>query len=103
MWPRTPPPRPLTLGVAAKWLRVPLSPSGTAAGLAVSALTHYVVDRREPLRRMAEASGHAPFYATNSGGMNGAYLMDQSWHYGWIFVAALLSAGRRAEAPRNRG
>lgn len=84
----------LTLTVAAKWLRVPLSPSWTAAGLGVSALTHYVADRREPLRRMATATGHAPFYATNTGGMNGAYLMDQSFHYGWIFVAALLIAGR---------
>jgi hypothetical protein len=65
-----------------------------AAGLALSAVTHYVADRREPLRRMAGATGHAPFYAMNTGGLNGAYLMDQSWHYGWIFVAALVIAGR---------
>lgn len=84
----------LTLGVAARWLRVPLSGRATVAALALSAATHYVADRREPLRKMAAATGHAPFYATKTGGMNGAYLLDQSWHYGWIFVAALVAAGR---------
>lgn len=84
----------LTLAAASRWLSVPLRGRNVAAGLAVSAVTHYVADRREPLRKMAEAVGHAPFYKLASGGLNGAYLMDQSWHYGWIFVAALVSAGR---------
>jgi hypothetical protein len=80
---------------AARWLNVPLTGRWTAAALATSAVSHYVADRREPLRRMAEATGHAPFYRLNTGGLNGAYLMDQSWHYGWIFVAALVAAGNR--------
>lgn len=84
----------LALGGAARWLGVPLSGRNVTAGLAVSAVTHYVADRREPLRKMAEATGHTPFYRLASGGLNGAYLMDQSWHYGWIFVAALVIAGR---------
>lgn len=79
---------------AAKWLGVPLSARWTAAALATSAGTHYFADRRVPLRKLAEVTGHAPFYGVASGGLNGAYLLDQSWHYGWIFVAALLAAGR---------
>jgi hypothetical protein len=84
----------LALTVAARRLRVSLSPGSTVAALAVSAVTHYVADRRTPLRRMAEATGSGPFYELNTGGLNGAYLLDQSWHYGWIFVAALVAAGR---------
>jgi hypothetical protein len=85
----------LALTAAAKWLRVPLSGPATALALATSAATHYFADRREPLRKLAEAAGHAPFYRMNTGGLNGAYLMDQSFHYGWIFVAALVAAGGR--------
>lgn len=77
---------------------MPLSGRNVAAGLAVSAFTHYFADRREPLRKVAEATGHAPFYRMNTGGLNGAYLMDQSWHYAWIFVAALVIAGRADQA-----
>lgn len=84
----------LALVGAAKWLGVPLSARWAAAGLVVSAGTHYFADRRGPLRRLAEATGHAPFYATNTGGLNGAYLLDQSFHSGWNFVAALIIAGR---------
>ncbi len=79
---------------AAKWLGVPLAGRWTAAALATSAATHYFADRREPLRKLAQATGRAPFHGLNTGGLNGAYLLDQSWHYGWIFVAALLAAGR---------
>lgn len=84
----------LSLVGAAKWLNVPLSARWTAAGLATSAVTHYVADRRTPLRRLAEATGHATFYGMNTGGLNGAYLLDQSFHHGCNLVAALLIAGR---------
>jgi hypothetical protein len=70
------------------------------AGLAVSAVTHYVADRREPLRRLAVALGSAQFW--NLGVPKGpgdkpclgtgAYALDQSWHIGWLFVAALVIA-----------
>jgi hypothetical protein len=85
----------LALVGAAKWLGVPLAGRWTAAALATSAVTHYVADRREPLRRMAEATNLGRFYRLKADGLNGAYLMDQSWHYGWIFAAALITAGRR--------
>jgi hypothetical protein len=70
-----------------------LSAASLAAGLAVSAVTHYIADRRTPLRRIADAVGAGTFYRVNAGGMNGAYLLDQSWHLGWLFVAALVIGG----------
>jgi hypothetical protein len=76
-----------------------------AAGLAVSAVTHYIADRRAPLLRLAEAmqstTGKADFYrlGTPRPGRDdnptlgtGAYALDQSWHVGWLFVAALIIA-----------
>lgn len=64
----------------------------TAVGLAVSAATHYVADRREPLRKIAKFF-RLGFYDVNGGGINGAYLLDQSWHVGWLFVSALIVGG----------
>lgn len=71
------------------------------AGLAVSGVTHYVADRRAPLARMAARCGHAEFHGLgrprpgrddNPSLGTGAYALDQSWHYGWLFVAALVAA-----------
>jgi hypothetical protein len=78
-----------------------LDPWRVAAGLAVSALTHYIADRRTPLRRIAAALGAGRFYALgvprpgrddNPSLGTGAYALDQSWHVGWLFVAALVIA-----------
>lgn len=66
---------------------VPLGRVGVA--LLLSAATHYLVDRRTPLRRMADALGKSPAWLEHGGGM---YALDQSWHIGWIGVAALLLA-----------
>lgn len=71
------------------------------AGLAVSALTHYLADRRAPLKRLAELIGSGGFYALgaprqgrddNPSLGTGAYALDQSWHIGWLFVSALVIA-----------
>lgn len=79
-------------------------PARVAAALALSAATHYVADRRTPLRRMAEATGHGEFFTLgapragrddNPSLGTGAYAMDQSWHIGWIGVASLLLASRQ--------
>ncbi len=82
--------------------RIPLG--RLAAGLALSAASHYVIDRREPLRRFAELVGLAGFYRL---GMpregrddnpclgTGAYALDQSAHVGFLFAAALIMAGGR--------
>ncbi|MEU4216202.1 DUF3307 domain-containing protein [Actinoplanes sp. NPDC026623] len=80
---------------------LPLSAGRAAAGLAVSAVTHYVADRRTPLRRLAELVGAARFYTLgacrtgrddNPSLGTGAYALDQSFHYAWLFVAALIIA-----------
>jgi hypothetical protein len=75
-------------------LHLRLSTGWAIAGLAISAVTHYFADRREPLRRLAESlgEGKARFYRLASHGLNGAYLLDQSWHIGWIFIAALVAS-----------
>ncbi len=62
------------------------------AGLAVSAVTHYIADRRAPLRRIADAVGRGEFYRVAGRGINGAYLLDQSWHVGWLAITALVIA-----------
>lgn len=76
-----------------------LSWKRAALGLAVSAATHYVADRQgghwrdeEPrgIVRLAAATGHAGWLKRDP---NAGYLMDQSWHKGWIAVAAVLVAG----------
>jgi len=70
-----------------------------AAGLALSAVTHYVADRRRPLRKVAEAiPGKKNFLNLASGGLNGAYLLDQAWHHGFETVASVVMAiGSKAE------
>jgi hypothetical protein len=92
---------------AAKWLEVPLSGRWAAAGLALSAGTHYFADRRTPLIRLARLVGKAGYVdhvvvvrepaaePATTGPGTGSFHLDQSWHYGWIFAAALVSAGRR--------
>ncbi|AGZ39604.1 DUF3307 domain-containing protein [Actinoplanes friuliensis] len=70
-------------------LALPLDPARVAAGLAVSAFTHYLADRRIPLRRMADAIGKNADWLDHGGGM---YALDQSLHYLFLFVAALVIA-----------
>ena len=89
------------LGLLALATGIDLHPAPVAVGLAVSALTHYVADRRTPLRRLAELTGSARFHALgvprpgrddNPSLGTGAYALDQSWHYAWLFIAALIIA-----------
>ncbi|WP_113698819.1 DUF3307 domain-containing protein [Nonomuraea lactucae] len=69
------------------------------AGLAVDAFSHYWADRRTTLARLAEVTGHGDFFRMGQPrpGTNdavhlgtGAYALDQSWHVGWLFIAALI-------------
>ncbi|MEU9505421.1 DUF3307 domain-containing protein [Micromonospora sp. NPDC048170] len=95
----------LTAGLALVFLvagtGLRLDPSAVAVGLAISAVSHYVADRRTPLKRIAAALGSARFYALgaprpghddNPSLGTGAYALDQSWHIGWLFIAALFCA-----------
>ncbi|WP_038843405.1 DUF3307 domain-containing protein [Salinispora arenicola] len=68
---------------------IDLHPGRLTLALAVSAVTHYIADRRTPLRRMADALGKNPDWLTKGGGL---YALDQSWHIGWLAVAALIAA-----------
>lgn len=83
-------------------LGLPLSLPRVTAGLAVSAVSHYWADRRTTLARLAGWLGKSGFYALgaprpghddNPTLGTGAYALDQSWHVGWLFVAALVIAG----------
>lgn len=63
------------------------SVAGTLAGFAVTAVTHYLADRRAPLRWLAAHTGGGGFWDRG-----GAPLLDQAWHIGWLAVTALLIA-----------
>ncbi|MFJ7592493.1 hypothetical protein ACIQZO_35010 [Streptomyces sp. NPDC097617] len=94
----------LALYAADRHLRLGLDWRRAAAGLAVSAVTHYVADRCAG--HWADDSDDAPLlvraaHAAGKGGWlcrdprAGAFL-DQAWHKGWIGLAAAISAGHRA-------
>jgi hypothetical protein len=77
----------IALAVTVYVTGIELSPARAALGLAVSAVTHYVADRRTPLRRMAATFGKGAYWDRG-----GAYPLDQSFHYLWLWVAALICA-----------
>ncbi|MFF0052566.1 hypothetical protein [Streptomyces sp. NPDC005498] len=81
----------VTVAVGARVLGIRITPGRAVAALAVSAVTHYVADRREPVRRLAEATGKGRFY--NLGGpLGGAYLLDQAIHHTAESVAVAILA-----------
>jgi hypothetical protein len=81
------------LALAAWRLSLPVSPGWAGAGLAVSAVTHYFADRRKPLARLATLLGNGEFWRSGEGLASGAAHLDQSWHWLWLFAAALITAG----------
>lgn len=79
----------------------PLNPTRCAVALLVSAASHYWADRRTTLARLAALLGSESFYRLgqprpgrddNPSLGTGAYALDQSWHIGWLFIAALIVA-----------
>ncbi|MEV6146379.1 hypothetical protein [Streptomyces sp. NPDC051992] len=90
----------VALLAADRALRLGLDWRRAAAGLAVSAVTHYVADRsggrwREKgpstaLVRFARRTGHTKWLKRDPGA---GLLLDQSWHKGWIAVAAVIAGG----------
>lgn len=79
---------------------VPVNGTGLAAGLAFSAVTHWIIDRRWPLLWLAEHTGSRRFvrlgaprpgHDDNPTLGTGAYALDQSGHYAALFIAALLA------------
>jgi hypothetical protein len=85
----------LTACLALAWWRLalPLSLPWAAAGLAVSAVTHYAADRRWPLRALAARTGKLGYHDLGDGLATGAAHLDQAWHWWWLFAAALITAG----------
>ncbi|MFD0405541.1 hypothetical protein [Kitasatospora sp. NPDC127116] len=74
------------------------SAAPTAAALAVSAITHYLADRQgghwrdekpRGVVRLAHATGSRAWLQRDP---QAGYLLDQSWHKGWIAIAALIAA-----------
>lgn len=103
------------LGLALPVVRV--GPLGLTLGLLVSGVTHYVADRKDPLKWIARhLPGKAPFLELGmprDGRVNvrhyglegnipvdnpqlatGLWALDQSWHIFWgVFVTALIMVG----------
>jgi hypothetical protein len=77
------------LAVLSLVLSLPLPLVQTVAGLAVSGVSHYLIDRRTPLRRVADWLGKDPAWLERGGGL---YALDQSAHILFLFIAALVVA-----------
>jgi hypothetical protein len=58
-------------------------------GLAFSAGTHALIDRRWPVRALLRATG-SPGFAELATPLNGMYLADQALHHGCLYIAARL-------------
>jgi hypothetical protein len=72
-----------------------------AAALVIDAASHYWADRRTTLAALAGLAGKSGFYTLgapraghddNPSLGTGAYALDQSWHIGWLFAAALIAS-----------
>lgn len=92
----------LALAAAIRGLGLRLNWRRAAAGLAVSAVTHYIADRsagrwqeKDPstlIVRLAHLKGSAQWLQRDP---SAGPLLDQAWHKGWIAVAAAVAAGGR--------
>lgn len=87
------------LGITMLVLGLGVSPAGLILGTAVDAASHYWADRRVTLARLAHALGKDAFYTLgaprpgrddNPTLGSGAYALDQAWHHGWLWAAALV-------------
>lgn len=67
-----------------------LKPSRMVAAVAVSAATHWFIDRRWPVRRLCEATGKTGFHDLG-GPLGGAYILDQSAHHLMEAIASVVA------------
>ena len=65
-----------------------MSPTSTATRFAA---THYLIDRRWPVKRLADATGKSTFYGLG-GPLGGAYRLDQAAHHTAETIAAVVAA-----------
>lgn len=93
----------LALAAAGRYLGLRLTWRRAAAGLVVSAVTHYAADRcaghwrddtddAPALVRFAHRSGKGQWLTRDPGA---GPLLDQAWHKAWIALAAAVTAGPR--------
>lgn len=82
----------LALVAADRLLGMGLRPSRMAAAVAVSAATHWFIDRRWPVRKLAEALGKEEFYRAGEVCGSGAYVLDQAAHHLMEGIAAVVAA-----------
>ncbi|MEW2068426.1 hypothetical protein [Streptomyces sp. NPDC007346] len=91
-----------SLLAANRALGLRLDPRRTAAALALSAITHYAVDRCAG--HWADDTDDAPLlvriaHKDKSGWLKSdpyaGALLDQAWHKGWVAVAAAIAAASR--------
>jgi hypothetical protein len=72
-------------------LELPLSPTGLVAGFAFSVVSHAILDRRTPVRRLLRLT-RSPVFAEQASPVCGMYVADQALHWFSLLVAALLIA-----------
>lgn len=91
----------LAVLAAARTTGTPVPLRALLAGQAISAASHYVMDRRPWGRAIMARAGKGGFAALGAPRPGkddaptlgtGAYALDQSWHVGWIAIAALVTA-----------
>lgn len=108
------------VGVLWAVLDLAITPAGFLAGQVLSAVTHYVADRRSLLGWLADVVGKREMWRLGGPRASltvraiepspyghsalievpldqphlgtGAYQLDQSWHLAWLLVAALVTA-----------
>ncbi|OLT12974.1 hypothetical protein BJF79_03475 [Actinomadura sp. CNU-125] len=77
-----------------------LSARRAAAGLAVNAISHYVMDRRDHgvlpiLCRALRRIGKDEYAELGKPGLaSGAAYLDQAWHIGWCAISAAIISGK---------
>ena len=77
--------------VADRVLGLKLRPGRVLAGVALSAVTHAVIDRRWPVRWWMDNTGSRDFRVKAGGGMH----VDQTLHHTALWASALVIAGGR--------
>lgn len=90
------------LGLACAATGERLSARRVVAGLAVNAVSHYAMDRRDHgvmphLCRALRRYGKEEFAERGKPGLaSGAALLDRAWHIGWDAISAAIIAGKDA-------
>jgi hypothetical protein len=94
----------ILLAITSTMLDLSVSTPIVVLALTADAFTHWWIDRRTTLLRLADQlakviPGKGDFARLGDGATapcgTGAYALDQSWHILWLFAAALLIAAIR--------